>query len=208
VLRSTIAVVRFRVILFAAAFAVAAALPAAGAGATFKFGSKLDSTVQPSNAESPHACNEAHPSWRCTWVMNEAYGRPNGGHKAQKRGTIKRIRLVAGAPGSFRLQIVRAHATAGGGFEGRAVRNGPIIRYQGQPDPDEPFLVETFRVNVKIRKGERLAIRARKTSILRCSSGGDNTLLFHPPLVPGGSLVSNTDTDGCWMLLEAVVRPG
>jgi hypothetical protein len=178
---------------------------AASAHATFNFGSKLDSTIQPSNAESPHPCG--HPARPCTWVMNEAYGRPNGGHKSPKDGTIIKIRLIAGAPGSFRLQIVRAHETPGG-FVAKAVRNGPRIEYQGQPDPNEPYKVEVFNVNVHVNKGDRLAIKAKKTSTLRCSSGGPNTLQFAPPLVVGEGFKDEFDTDGCWMLIEAVAQGG
>ena len=42
---------------------------------------------------------------------------------------------------------------------------------------------------------------------LRCSSGGSNTLQFAPPLVPGNGFKDEFDTDGCWMLIEAVVQP-
>jgi hypothetical protein len=139
--------------------------------------------------------------------MNEAYGRPNGGHKSPKDGTIIKIRLIAGAPGSFRLQIVRAHETPGG-FVAKAVRNGPRIEYQGQPDPNEPYKVEVFNVNVHVNKGDRLAIKAKKTSTLRCSSGGPNTLQFAPPLVVGEGFKDEFDTDGCWMLIEAVAQGG
>jgi hypothetical protein len=137
--------------------------------------------------------------------MNEAYGRPNRGHKASRRGTIRKIRLVAGDEGRFRLQIARAHETTSG-FEGKVVRNGPVIEYDGQPDPNEPYVVEVFNVNVPIRRGERLAIRTNKTSTLRCSSGGPNTLLFYPPLAPGAGFRANSNDEGCWLLLEAVVR--
>ena len=192
-------------ILIALLACVICAAAAATADAKYFFGSKLDSTVQPSNANSPHPCLQ--PARLCTWVMNEAYGRPNGGHKAKKRGTIKKIRLIAGAPGRFRVQIVRARQTATG-FEAKAVRNGPRIRYHGQPDDFEPYVVESFRVSIPIRKGERLAIRTRKTSTLRCSSGGPNTLLFDPPLVVGHGYKKMKDEEGCWLLLEAVVKTG
>jgi hypothetical protein len=180
------------------------AASSAAANATFFFGSKLDSTVQPSNAESAHPCG--HPARACTWVMNQAYGRPNGGHKSPHPGTITKIRLIAGDAGSFRLQIVRARETDTG-FEAKVVRNGPKISYLGQPDPNEPYKVEVFRVHVPVSKGDRLAIKAKKTSTLRCSSGGPNTLLFDPPLVVGTGFHDNFDEDGCWMLIEAVVQP-
>jgi hypothetical protein len=127
--------------------------------------------------------------------MNEAFGRPDGGHKAARRGTIRKIRVLADDNGSFRLQIARARETASG-YQGKVVRNGPFIQYDGQPDPDEPYVVEVFTMNVQVRKGDRLAIRARKTSALRCGGGGDNTLLFHPPLEPGAGFRANTSEEG------------
>jgi CoA binding domain len=104
------------------------------------------------------------------------------------------------------LPIVRAHETPSG-FEAKAVRNGPRIEYQGQPDPNEPYKVESFSVHVHVNKGDRLAIKTKKTSTLRCSSGGPNTLLFAPPLVVGEGFQDEFDDDGCWMLIEAVAQP-
>lgn len=192
--------------LIAAACVVAfAAVPATGQAA-FKFGSKLNSTVQPSNAETAHYCVEANHSKGCTWVMNEAYGRPNTGHRAPRNGVITKIRLIAGESGKFRLYIVKVQK-AGADWKAKVVRKGPVISYDGQPDPDEPYLVEVFNVSLAIKKGERLAIRTNKTSTLRCSSGGDNTLLYRPPLLGGQAFRRNTGDDGCWMLIEAVARP-
>jgi hypothetical protein len=185
-----------------AAFATAAA----SAQARFSFGSKLDSTVQPSGAFTK-PCGDPSPLGVCTWVMNEAYGRPNHGQRSPHAGTIKKIRLIAENPGRFRLQIVRVRRT-NSGFEAKAVRNGPRIRYQGQPDQNQPYLVEVFRVNIPVHRGDRLAIKAKKTSALRCSSGGPNTLLFAPPLAVGGGYEPSTDDEGCWLLLEAVARRG
>ena len=59
-----------------------------------------------------------------------------------------------------------------------------------------------------VDKGERLAIKAKKTSALRRSPGVPNTLQFAPPLVVGDGCKDEFDTDGCWMLVEAVVQEG
>lgn len=200
----TIGAVAARMLIVVTILAVFAA--AAAAADAFRYGSKLNSTVQPSNAETAHPCDADNPKRKCTWVMNEAFGRADGGHKAPGPGLLKKVRLIAGEAGSFRLRIVRARETDTG-FEGKVVRNGPVIRYTGQPDLDEPYVVEVFRVRIPIRKGDRLAITTKKTSTLRCSSGGSNTLLFHPPLRRGTGLRENTGDDGCWLLLEGVVRP-
>jgi hypothetical protein len=190
--------------------AVLLAVPAQGM-AVFKFGSKLDPSVQPSNAGTAHECDQANPTSPCSWVMNEAYGRPNGGQKAPRGGVIRRIRVIAGEAGSFRLQIVRAHQSgpSPNNYVGKVVRRGPVIHYQGQTQANfdnDIYNVESFRVKIPIRKGDRLAERAAKTSTLRCSSGGPNTLLFEPPLALGGDFAGNSDHDGCWMLIEAVAR--
>ena len=176
--------------------------------ATSKFGAKLTPDVQPSNASEPHSCDPPEAvSGPCTRVLMDAYGRPDR-PTAPKRGTIKRIRLIAGAPGTFQLQIVKAKAAA---QQAKLVRNGPVINYQGQdytdPESDpETYKVESFKVNVPVKKGQSLAIRSSSTSMLRCSSGGPNQLIFQPPLSLGSPFRTATDTDGCWLLLEAVVK--
>lgn len=192
---------RLGVTLALAASAILA-VPATGMGAPVKFGAKLDPTVQPSNSSQPKPCSmqQAGP---CTRVMMEAYGRPDDGDRAPRSGTIKRIRLIAGAPGSFRLQLARANPQT---EAGKVTRNGPRIDYQGQADGDEPYEVESFNVNVAVKKGERLAIKGNLASLFRCSSGGPNTLVFQPPLLAGGGFQPASEDDGCWLLLEAVIK--
>ena len=68
---------------------------------------------------------------KCTWVLNDAYGNP-GGEKAPKSGTLKKIKLIAGEPGSFKLQLVKV--------EGRQLRQGrhqraeDHLRGSGRPE--------------------------------------------------------------------------
>jgi len=184
------------------------AAPAAGmASAPVKFGSKLNPTVQPSNSLPGLTCNGPEaPAVACTMVQNEAYGRPDGGELAPKTGTIRKIRLIAGGPGSFKLQIAKVkHATN----EAKVAYSGPRISYQGQTElnfEDDSYRVESFNVNVPVKKGQQLALRGNIASMVRCSSGGDNTLIYTPPLSPGGPFAGATNTDGCWLLMEAVIR--
>ena len=131
----------------------------------------------------------------------EAYGRPNGGHKAPKTGTIDKIRIIAGEAHKFRLQIARAKANT---EQAKVKYTGPKLQADGQPDGLEPYEIETFNVDVPVKKGDHLGILSRKTSMLRCSSGGPNILLFSPPLSVGGPFQTADATDGCWLLLEAV----
>ncbi|HEU5252068.1 MAG TPA: hypothetical protein VFU16_01920 [Solirubrobacterales bacterium] len=191
-----------------AAIAVMAMMivPAISAAAPAKFGSKLNPTVQPSNSLPGLDCGEV--AGPCTFVQQEAYGRPDGGELAPKTGTIKKIRLIAGGPGSFKLQIAKVkRSTLFGTNEAKVVASGPRISYQGQTEANEEsgsYRVETFDVNVPVKKGQQLALKGNITSMVRCSSGGDNTLIYTPPL--GSSFRPATQTDGCWILMEAVIR--
>jgi hypothetical protein len=189
-----------------------ALVPAAGqAKAPVRFGAKLNPTVQPSNSLPGLTCNGPEtPLVGCTMILNEAYGRPDGGELAPRNGTIKKIRLIAGGPGSIRLQIEKVNrATLFGTKEARAVWYGPQIHYQGQTEAnfeDDSYRVESFPVDIPIKKGQQLGLRGQITSMIRCSSGGDNTLIYTPPLFLGGPFTAATNTDGCWLLMEAVIR--
>lgn len=182
-------------------------VPATAMAAPVKFGSKLNPTVQPSNSLPGLKCSQEAPG-PCTMVQQEAYGRPDGGELAPKTGTIKKIRLIAGGPGSFKLQIAKVkRSTLFGTNEAKVVANGPRISYQGQTEANDEsgsYRVETFDVNVPVKKGQQLALKGNITSMIRCSSGGDNTLIYTPPL--GSSFRPATNTDGCWILMEAVIR--
>jgi len=197
---------RIHKLIIVAALALLA-LPASSMAST-KFGAKVTPEVQPSNASEPHSCDEPEDiAGPCTRVLMDAYGRPDQ-PTAPKRGKIKRVRLIAGAPGTFQLQIVKANEAT---QQAKLVRNGPVINYQGQDytDPEshlETYKVESFKVNVPVKKGQSLAIRSSSTSMLRCSSGGPNQLIFTPPLSLGNPFRTATDTDGCWLLLEAVIK--
>jgi hypothetical protein len=194
-------------IIFAALAVLAVTIvPATASAAPVKFGSKLNPTVQPSNSLPGLGCGEiAGP---CTFVQQEAYGRPDGGELAPKTGTIKKIRLIAGGPGSFKLQIAKVkRSTLFGTNEAKVVASGPRISYQGQTEANDEagsYRVETFDVNVPVKKGQQLALKGNVTSMVRCSSGGDNTLIYTPPL--GSAFRPATNTDGCWILMEAVIR--
>jgi hypothetical protein len=186
-----------------------AAMPASGSAAT-KFGAELNPTIQPSNSLPKHPCTHQDPGLSCTMIENEAYGRPDGGERAPKTGTIKKIRLVAGGPGQFRLQIAKVkRSTLFGTNKAKVLRNGPVIHYQGQSNQNwntDHYNVESFKVNVPVQKGEYLAMKTKYTSMVRCSSGGDNTLIYQAPLLAGGGFTPAKSTDGCWTLMEAVIK--
>jgi hypothetical protein len=172
-----------------------AVLSAPAAGQT-RFGARLDPDTQPSNAGTGILCRENNPSAMCSWVLRDAYQREadgENGHEAPQDGIIKKVRLISCGGGSFVLQIARVNPATG---RFRAVRTGPVINYG--PDPQrcegEQYRVQTFNVNVPVRKGDYLAVVGPRVKFVRCSSGGDKEGdLFRP----------KTDGEGCWLLLEA-----
>jgi len=194
----------------AASLALMVAPPPGLAATPVKFGAMLDPTVQPSNSLPGLPCSKERAQMRCTMVLNEAYGRPDGGELAPKTGTIKRIRLIAGGPGTIRLQIAKVkRSTLFGSNEAKVVKQGSKIAYQGQAEANWEsgrYRVETFKVNLPVRKGQQLAIHTNDTSIVRCSSGGDNTLIYLGGKYPRQPFSPADETDGCWLLVEAVIR--
>lgn len=185
--------------------------PASGmAAAPVKFGAKLNPTVQPSNGSPGLRCSQEALGATCTMIQNEAYGRPDGGELAPRTGTIKRIRVIAADPGSFRPQIAKVkRSTLFGTNEAKVVYTGPLLTYSGQTEANEEsgqYKVETFNVNIPVKTGQQLALRGNISSMVRCSSGGDNTLIYTPSLLAGKPFKAASETDGCWILMEAVIR--
>jgi len=181
---------------------------AAQAGPKVKFGSTLDATVQPSTSGPGLYCDPLNLAATCSFVMNEAYGRPDGGEKSPVTGTLKKVRVISGTAGSFQLQLVKARQIAGE-WQAKVKATGPEITVVGQGDANwdnDSYRVEKFPVNMHIKKGWRLSMVSTKTSAVRCSSGGDNTLLYQPPLQSGSDYRNATGDDGCWPLIEGVVK--
>ena len=182
--------------------ALAAPSPAAAAS---KFGAKL-SGAQPV-APPPHQCVPVAGDG-CTrvGVSYSATGAAGGNVAARQRGKIKRIRLIAGAPGNLRLFVARVRdlQLPLGTGRARVTREGPRVEYDGNGFTSRP--VERFEVGIKVKKGEHLAIKSGGTSTLDCRSTTPNELLFQPPLGLGEALVPSDASGACQLLLQAVVK--
>ncbi len=176
------------------------AVPALGSGGTH-FGSELNKHLQPSNGAPGLKCSQNDPSKECTFILNEAYAppHPDGKQLAHKDGTIGKISLIAATKGKFKLQVAKVKKSG----KAKVIRQGPTIHYNGTPLNGNTFKIEKFKVNVPVKKGEQLAVSAKKISFVRCSGGGDNTLIYRPPLSPGRPYKQASSSDGCFMLLEA-----
>ena len=164
-----------------------------------QFGSKLTKNTQPSNGAPGLKCKPSEGK-SCTFVMNEAYAPPNpdGKQKAPKDGTIKKISIIAATKGKFRPQIVERK-------NGKAavVEQGPRLSYDGQSGNGDTYEIESFKVNLAVEKGQYLGAKAKRISFVRCSSGGDNTLIYQPALKSNQGFEKPSGDDGCWMLISA-----
>jgi len=169
--------------------------PAAGG----YFGARLDSNAFPSNAYQGQECPDPGA---CTRVMNRAY---NGGIvEAPRAGYVDKIKVVGGVPGSFRLFFVKVKP---GTHEAKAVKKGPVIDYQGQPDTaGGDVVIETFDIaDISVQKGWRIAIKSSDPSTLRCDSG-NGSYTYQPGLVVGDSYRDETDSSSCAILVKAIYR--
>jgi hypothetical protein len=199
------------VTVIALALAASQALPAAAAS---KFGARLNTNdIQPQPWQWCDAPNDEPPHPNCTWVLNEAFVHSASidalaRARAPRNGYIDKVKVLSCTSGRFRLQIAKVKRSV---EQAKVVRNGPYVDYSGDPqgcgdDDDFVYTPQTINIpNVRVYKGEFLAIKAKKTGALRCGSGGPHTLLFEGPLNPGGSYRTATDTDGCYLLIEAIL---
>jgi hypothetical protein len=193
---------RIRTTLATAAVALCA-VPATGLAAT-NFGAELTPDTQPSNSSVDGAPCELGNKTLCTRVSMEAYGRPDGGEVAPKSGTIKKIRVISLGPDTFRFQLAKAKPSS---EKAKVVYSSNKLHTEGQSDPNaDTYEIEEFKVNAPVEKREYLATSSKTSSMLRCSSGGPNQLQFIPALDVGGPFQTATQTDGCWLLLEAVIK--
>ena len=187
----------------ATALVALAAVPASSLGAT-KYGAELTPDTQPSNSSIDGAPCELDDDSLCTRVSMEAYGRPDGGEVAPKSGTIKKISVISQGPDTFRFELAKAKPDT---ERAKVVYRSKKLHTQGQTDPNaDTYTIETFKVNAPVKKGMYLATESTTSSMLRCSSGGPNQLLFQPALPLSGPFETATDTDGCWLLLEAKIK--
>ena len=169
---------------------------APASAAQVKFGSKL--STDDSQPQQGQYCSNDHNT-NCTWVLVEAYHNPDK-ESAPRSGTIRKIKLVAFGPGSFKLFIARVR----NGDQAKVVRAGPVINYTGGGD-EPPYLIETFNVNVHVNEGDYLAVRAKRPQFLNCS--GAEVLTFQPPLQVGGPFqTSDDDGPSCTLLIQAVMQ--
>jgi hypothetical protein len=200
-----------RLVSAVAALAALLLMPAASHAKTYTFGTRLDH--EPSNSAPAHTCKEDgsdDPTPACTRVAIDMGDAVPGGLTAPRNGTIVKFRVRAGAPGdlTFRLSKLKqlGFDPSLGDFAGfgKGVGTGPSVHVEGHGF-DETNPVEEFPAHLKVHKGDYLAIDSTATSVLYCSGGGNNQLIFSPAL--GNAFSISTQSEGCDLLVQAVMKP-
>jgi hypothetical protein len=178
------------------------------------FGAKLNKSSQPTDSRRCSQGTVIGFGKTCTWVAKDAFHNGNK-FKAPKNGRIGKVKLVSCVKGSFKLQLARVKRATN---KSRVVRSGPFIRYKADPrqvdgnsdtycggQDGADFRVQTFRVNVPVKKGEYIAIKTKKTGTLNCS-GGSGALVHAPALPVGGALKRAKDSMSCTMLVRLIYK--
>jgi hypothetical protein len=188
---------------------------AATAQAATKFGADLrnsnGSVTQPTgNRTCQDDANPLDASKQCDRVAVQYLdtGSPGGHRKAPKTGTIVKLKLVALAKGHFRFELAKAKNLHGSNGKAKIVDRGRRIDYKSSIHGND-YKIQTFHVHQHVGKNQYLAIKSRKTSLLKCQSGSTEQLLFQPPLPVGGPFESNLGhRSNCTLLLQAVYKRG
>jgi hypothetical protein len=173
-----------------------------------KFGAKLTSVVDPHGSTPAHTCLPATGGCTRAGVNYTATGAVQGNVVAPADGRIKRVRIIAGTQGNFRLMLLNMrniNLTAGTG-EAKAKKKGPRISYQGTGFTSKPIEHFQLKPGLKVKQGQYLGIRARKTSLLDCTPTTVHQLVFQPPLGLGGGFVASRAFDHCQLLIQAIIK--
>src|SRR4051794_14057427 len=171
-----------------------------------RFGANLSSSIFPDNAYSGRTCDNVisggSGTYACTWIEDQTKNSatPQASARAPKDGFINKVRVIGGKAGSFKLFLARYKPAT---HQGKVVKAGPTVSYATDPCSPDCHVQTISIAPLQVHKGDMLSIKASKTSILSCNSGGDGISLYHPALAVGAAFTTATDTDGCFLLLQA-----
>jgi hypothetical protein len=184
------------------------AVPAASGATNFKFGAKLNR--EPNNSSPAHSCQQDSSggdlTGACTRVLvSSETGLAGGSLTSPHDGTITKFKVRAGAPGSVRFELVRLKSLSSnnGSAQGKARAKSKKFQILGHGF-DATNQIETFKVNLKVKKGDYVAINSSKTGAERCTSGSNRQLLFAPPLVVGDPFRSSDSAGNCTLMVQAL----
>jgi hypothetical protein len=180
----------------------------AAAATSLTFGSTLN--APPTSSDPPATCDSSGVTNQdvgpCTRVAigYPATGAVAGAVRAPMSGVIRRVRIRAGTPGTLRVTLVRVRNLDKPGAEGeaQAVSRGALLRVQAER-PSRP--IESFPVNLRVHRGDYLALQGTSISAMRCQGGDTEQLLYFPPLKPFGEWGKAGAFDDCTLLVQATV---
>jgi hypothetical protein len=193
-----------------AALGVIALSPAVASASTTWFGSSLDHT--PANAGS--TCSQdgvGNPGDLCTHVGSD-YPGFSGHAQSKATGTIIQLKVRPEGPMTFMAKVVTVRHLSSDFKSGQAkvTARSRLITVPG-PTQDQMsnsiYPVEKFKVSLKVKKGQYIAIDTTSNSAEYCSDGTPGQLLFDPILALGHGFSNSAGVDGCLMLIQAVVKP-
>lgn len=192
----------------AGAMAIATAAPA---GAATKFGADLDGGPQPQNAAQD--CGDTSPPLdpgdQCTRVPYkfDQTGAISGNTKAPKDGTIDKLKLIAQQPGKFTFQLAKLKDLNSNNGTGKAdiTRSGGKIEYDASDSKrGGGYEIQTFNVDVTVKKNEYMAFKAKEFSAQSCNNGTKRQLVFQPPPSVSAGFSSADANENCNALVQAI----
>jgi hypothetical protein len=193
--------------LATSAVAAAALAPAGAHAATSSFGSSLNH--EPANAGQ--TCTDLGLlAPKCTHV-GSYYPGTSGKARAPRTGRIKQLKVYAQGPMTFRLKVASVKNVSANHKSAKAkiAAVGPVLHAQGptaQQQEDGTYRIETFKVNVKVKKGQELAIDTDANTAGYCADGSPYQTVFSPILKLGQNFRTNQTTDDCQLLMKAIVK--
>jgi hypothetical protein len=183
-----------------------AIVPAAASASTTTFGSSLNHS--PANAGNTCAQDGVvNGPALCTHV-GSFYPGTSGRARSPVSGTITKIRLLAEGPTTLVVKVVQVRNVSSDHMHGqaKAIAKSRTLHVQGTMDANGNALVESFNVQLKVQKGDELAVDTTSNTAEYCADGTPGQLLFDPILSIGHGFRSAAGVDGCLMLVQAVVK--
>jgi hypothetical protein len=192
--------------LVAAAAVGVCAAPASAA--TTWFGSSLNH--DPANAGNTCANFGVMGPALCTHV-GSFYPGTSGHAKAPVSGTIIKIKVKAQAATTMVFKVVKIRNLSSSHKSGQAkavVKSRPF-HVHGPSVADQyngTFPNETFKVRLKVKKGEMLAVDTTSNTAEYCADGTPGQLLFDPVLGIGQNFRNSNGVDDCLMLVQGWIK--
>jgi hypothetical protein len=141
-------------------------------------------------------------------VRFDGTGAVKGRIRAPRSGVIRRIRIRAAAPAPVRVKLARVQRLDFDEAEGdaRSPSRGRLLRLKGRGLAAKKA-IESFKVKLRVRKGDYLALQSSTTTAMTCQPVSDfQQLLFQPVLDPGGPFQSSAGHDDCTLLVQATIK--